>query len=567
MDLILILKPTVNYLTCIVSIYCDKLNVMSDSQYLNNLKKSFYNSSPGKVVGVIVLIVFLVAIVYASLHQVNTMQKASKAEPLVNGSFTVGSYFVEVPLDNPRSECPTASSDLRDDVTKLVPKEYMAMADFDSDSRKKVSGATYTTDDYSGFAKQGRGGKDYRGIQQRDSMQYVCKSGTMAAGWERYSQNDNAFQWFLNGNGFQIVFAEEKGIGLTQSNLNLDKDKVYQVSTVAEGDVENAVVLLEDEKTKKAVSFPLNSANEFVTEKGFVPTKISIFSIEPDTAFKLESVSIVDYTEFADTGKKNAEKNGIKIPPSDDYIPNVPPVRVGDKDNELDKLDVNACQIGGACGESCVEKGTPEMKRPCHSEDMELAQCLQDSGAVCGKLPGEKCSWHPEKVVEMCESKEEKEDKSNIDTSSCQIGGACGESCVEKGTPEMKRPCHSEDMELAQCLQDSGAVCGKLPGEDNCKWIPDSVVNVCEKKGDAEIPSQVNNSTKCMVSGCNGEVCTEVNNPVNTTCMYKPEYACYKSATCEYQPNLQRCGWTMTPELKACLDSNSGNSGGLSVEK
>ena len=35
---------------------------------------------------------------------------------------------------------------------------------------------------------------------------------------------------------------------------------------------------------------------------------------------------------------------------------------------------------------------------------------------------------------------------------------------------------------------------------------------------------------------------------VITTCEYRPEYACYQSATCTAQADGQ-CGWTMTPEL------------------
>jgi len=62
----------------------------------------------------------------------------------------------------------------------------------------------------------------------------------------------------------------------------------------------------------------------------------------------------------------------------------------------------------------------------------------------------------------------------------------------------------------------------------------------------------------CMVTGCSGQVCAE--KELITTCEYRPEYACFKTATCERQPN-GRCGWTPTAELKTCLEKN-----GVAVE-
>lgn len=68
----------------------------------------------------------------------------------------------------------------------------------------------------------------------------------------------------------------------------------------------------------------------------------------------------------------------------------------------------------------------------------------------------------------------------------------------------------------------------------------------------------------CAVSGCGGELCVSQQQAAsagNTTCVYKASYACYASATCEKQANGQ-CGWTMTRELSACLNS-AGDSNTL----
>jgi hypothetical protein len=54
----------------------------------------------------------------------------------------------------------------------------------------------------------------------------------------------------------------------------------------------------------------------------------------------------------------------------------------------------------------------------------------------------------------------------------------------------------------------------------------------------------------CIKTGCSGQVCADTE--VITTCEWRPEYACYKRARCERQSD-GKCGFTMTPELRACL--------------
>jgi|GEM_PF-1431404 len=58
-------------------------------------------------------------------------------------------------------------------------------------------------------------------------------------------------------------------------------------------------------------------------------------------------------------------------------------------------------------------------------------------------------------------------------------------------------------------------------------------------------------SGQCYVGGCSAQLCTDDPEAVST-CEYRPEYACYKTATCERQDNGQ-CGWTETSELRSCL--------------
>jgi hypothetical protein len=57
----------------------------------------------------------------------------------------------------------------------------------------------------------------------------------------------------------------------------------------------------------------------------------------------------------------------------------------------------------------------------------------------------------------------------------------------------------------------------------------------------------------CVVGGCSSQLCVDASQGnVVSTCEYREEYACYKTATCERQSS-GRCGWTETTTLKSCL--------------
>ncbi|MGH9968831.1 MAG: DUF6748 domain-containing protein [Pyrinomonadaceae bacterium] len=57
----------------------------------------------------------------------------------------------------------------------------------------------------------------------------------------------------------------------------------------------------------------------------------------------------------------------------------------------------------------------------------------------------------------------------------------------------------------------------------------------------------------CIRTGCGNQVCAE--EPVISTCEWRPEYECYKTAKCERQANGS-CGYTQTARLKSCLARN-----------
>lgn len=55
----------------------------------------------------------------------------------------------------------------------------------------------------------------------------------------------------------------------------------------------------------------------------------------------------------------------------------------------------------------------------------------------------------------------------------------------------------------------------------------------------------------CYVGGCSSQICSDQKD-MASTCEFKEEYACYKTATCERQASGM-CGWTDTPKLRSCI--------------
>lgn len=68
------------------------------------------------------------------------------------------------------------------------------------------------------------------------------------------------------------------------------------------------------------------------------------------------------------------------------------------------------------------------------------------------------------------------------------------------------------------------------------------------------VPGEPPKRDTCHRDGCSGQVCTDDPDVVMTTCEWREEYACYRSAICERQAN-GACGWTQTTELLECLAS------------
>ena len=67
----------------------------------------------------------------------------------------------------------------------------------------------------------------------------------------------------------------------------------------------------------------------------------------------------------------------------------------------------------------------------------------------------------------------------------------------------------------------------------------------------------------CVKGGCSGQLCSDASQgPLVSTCEFREEYACYRTARCERQSS-GACGWTQTPELMQCLANPSSADAGI----
>lgn len=71
-------------------------------------------------------------------------------------------------------------------------------------------------------------------------------------------------------------------------------------------------------------------------------------------------------------------------------------------------------------------------------------------------------------------------------------------------------------------------------------------------------PATTTVSGACFVGGCSGQMCTDDSDGAISTCEWREEYACYRTATCERQASGE-CGWTPTESLLQCLAQSNAS--------
>jgi hypothetical protein len=124
------------------------------------------------------------------------------------------------------------------------------------------------------------------------------------------------------------------------------------------------------------------------------------------------------------------------------------------------------------------------------------------------------------------------------------------------------------------CVHPIGALCGRADAPGTCRvrpaGCPKNLAQVCgcdgttygneclanllgvsvDYNGRCAAPAPA----PCYVGGCSAQLCTDDPGRVST-CEWREQYACYRTAKCERQGN-GTCGWTNTPALAACIAAN-----------
>ena len=122
-----------------------------------------------------------------------------------------------------------------------------------------------------------------------------------------------------------------------------------------------------------------------------------------------------------------------------------------------------------------------------------------------------------------------------------EVVKSCFGACVDRYTCEPSEDTCEVDGKTYQ----AGDSFPASDGCNSCTCGPNGLVACTEK------------ACPCRVGGCSGQLCVGPGGPDISTCEWRPEYACYRDATCELQAD-GRCGWTSTDELRACLDAPRG---------
>jgi hypothetical protein len=191
-----------------------------------------------------------------------------------------------------------------------------------------------------------------------------------------------------------------------------------------------------------------------------------------------------------------------------------------DGDGVNDCADPCPCDAGNSDGDA---DGTPDCVDPCPGDatDACIDPCRMDSDGDGRTDCEDPCPWDP---------------ASAADTDDDGIPD-CQDPCPEDTNNGCVEPCplDADGDGVKDCV-------------DPCPWGAASGRSCAAPPP----PPPPTGTGECIVGGCSGQLCSDDRGGLASTCEWREEYACYRTAKCERQADGE-CGWTPSDELTACL--------------
>ena len=211
----------------------------------------------------------------------------------------------------------------------------------------------------------------------------------------------------------------------------------------------------------------------------------------------------------------------------------------------------------------CIECGSAEDcvdDNPCSKTACVAGECTSmeaEDGIACDD--GDKCTTSDHCKGGAC---------TGLADPDCEEPGDPCEDAAD-GTPcDDKDPCTLDDhcfkgkcvadSLTPECFEDDFDKDGFTTEQGDCNDL-DPTINpeapeLCNGQDD-DCDGEVDEGVcqvECLVSGCSAEICAP--EPMDSDCMWLPEYECLKFSVCGAFGPDGMCGWLETPEYKKCLD-------------
>lgn len=163
----------------------------------------------------------------------------------------------------------------------------------------------------------------------------------------------------------------------------------------------------------------------------------------------------------------------------------------------------------------------------------ECPECVSDADCPHGHCQMGQCEVCGDRTTLLCRRAELPCPEGQVR----EIVNSCFGACVDRAT-----------CKVASCDYEGNAVAigSSFPASDGC--------NTCSCADDGSVICTLKACVAlCKVAGCSSELCVGPDDPGISSCIFRPEYACYRGATCAQQADGM-CGWTQTAELTQCLE-------------